>query len=244
MFGKNPNFGNKQGGWIGAAIGAAAGLLGGAAQNKSAKQQSAKQMAFQERMSNTAYQRSAKDLEKAGLNRILALGNPASTPGGSQAPIGNLANSAMSAAQAATNVQNVSAQTKLTKAQTQKSLDDNYIKHEAIEALRRLNKGAKVEPSSAKDKLVTPGTESYNVLERIQGLFGSQNSAKSKPKIGPLPPVYGEPEKRAEYEARNNSKAAIRSRRREAYYKWLDKHPKATYKESQLQKIAIAKRIH
>lgn len=39
------------------------------------------QMAWQEQMSNTAYQRAAKDLESAGLNRVLALGNSATTPG-------------------------------------------------------------------------------------------------------------------------------------------------------------------
>lgn len=38
--------------------------------------------AFQRNMSNTAYRRAARDLEKAGLNRILALGSPASTPSG------------------------------------------------------------------------------------------------------------------------------------------------------------------
>lgn len=38
------------------------------------------QMQWQENMSNTAYQRAARDLEAAGLNRVLALGNSASTP--------------------------------------------------------------------------------------------------------------------------------------------------------------------
>lgn len=40
---------------------------------------------FQDKMSRTAYQRAAQDLEAAGLNRVLALGGPASTPSGASA---------------------------------------------------------------------------------------------------------------------------------------------------------------
>ena len=62
------------------------GLLSGAFNAWSAE----KQMDWQEYMSNTAYQRAAADLEKAGLNRVLALGSPASTPGGASATMAPL----------------------------------------------------------------------------------------------------------------------------------------------------------
>ena len=79
-------------GLIGAGGRLLGGLLGSSGQ-RDANQMNARlvreQMAFQERMSNTAYQRSAKDLEKAGLNRILAIGSPASTPAGNAATMQN-----------------------------------------------------------------------------------------------------------------------------------------------------------
>ena len=82
--------------WLPAAIGAGGGLLSGligksgqAGANKMNLKIAREQMDFQERMSGTAYQRAAKDLSAAGLNRILAIGSPATTPAGARAQMQN-----------------------------------------------------------------------------------------------------------------------------------------------------------
>lgn len=75
--------------------------LGAGMQQSSSRSMAREQMRFQERMSSTAYQRAAKDLEAAGLNRILAVGSPASSPGGAMGRAENiLATGAGSAMQA------------------------------------------------------------------------------------------------------------------------------------------------
>lgn len=126
-------------GWLGDVGNFIVGIMGGAGQadtNRTNRQIAREQMEFQERMSNTAAQRSVQDYQKAGLNPALAYERGASTPGGASTTVGNTIAAGISTAQQYAAFRTAQQQAKAELERTQ-----NEIQGQRIENANKLTQG-------------------------------------------------------------------------------------------------------
>lgn len=116
---------------IGSAFAGVLGYMGQMETNEMNMQLGRDQMAFQERMSSSAYQRAVADMRAAGLNPMLAYSQGgASSPMGSMPQVQNASAAGVAAAAAFAQVQAVKATTEKTTAETENVKADTRLKLE------------------------------------------------------------------------------------------------------------------
>lgn len=148
---------------------------GASAQNYANAMQAEKAMAFEERMSNTAYQRAIADMKAAGLNPMLAASKGgASTPSGQQARMENVQANALNSAM-------VASQIAVNKAQAAKTSAEANVISET--GLRSAEEQIKVLQRQQQDLIASAGLknqQAFTALANEELLRAQYDKARSE----------------------------------------------------------------